>query len=112
MNAPTPPYLKTLVDCHKKMMDDGYKEDFIIDDGLLKCVKSDKKYHPNEVSIINFYRFEGQTDPEDSSIMYVIEATDGTKGTIIDAYGAYADAGVSDFITAVENIQKKTHKQV
>ena len=110
MNAPTAPYLKTLVDLHNKMMDDGYKEDFIMVDDQLKCVSSEKLYSPNEVTIINFFRFEGQSDPDDSSIMYVIETNDGKKGTVIDAYGAYADPGISAFITEVENIQKKIAK--
>ncbi|MEO5893314.1 MAG: hypothetical protein ABIQ31_23890 [Ferruginibacter sp.] len=110
MNAPTAPYLKTLVDCHKKMVEDGYKEDFVIEDELLKCVDTEKKYKPGEVSIINFFRFEGQNDPDDSSIMYVIETDDGKKGTVIDAYGAYADPDISAFITEVEVIQKKTAK--
>lgn len=107
MNAPTPPYLKTLVDCHKKMMDDGYREDFVIEDECLKCVSTEKRYNPDEVSIINFFRFEGQSDPEDSSIMYVIEMADGKKGTVVDAYGAYADPDVSAFFNEVEIIQKK-----
>jgi len=107
MNAPTAPYLKTLVECHKKMMDDGYKEDFAMEEELLKCLSSEKKYSASDISIVNFFRFEGQNDPDDNSIMYVIETNDGKKGTLIDAYGAYADADISTFITAVENIQKK-----
>ena len=110
MNAPTAPYLKTLVDCHKKMMEDGYKEDFVMEEGKLKCVSTEKRYSANEVSIINFFRFEGQNDPDDSSIMYVIETNDGKKGTVIDAYGAYADAGIGAFISEVEIIQKKISK--
>ena len=110
MNAPTAPYLKTLVDCHNKMMDDGYKEDFVIEDGRLKCVSTEIQYCPKEITIINFFRFEGQNDPDDSSIMYVIETNDGKKGTIIDAYGAYADPDISTFISEVEIIQKKIMK--
>lgn len=107
MNAPTAPYLKTMVECHKKMMEDGYSENFSMDEDLLKCLSTDKTYKADEISIVNFFRFEGQTDPEDSSIMYVIETNDGKKGTVVDAYGAYADADLSNFITSVENIQKK-----
>lgn len=107
MNAPTLPYLSTMVDCHKKMMSDGFTEDFTIDDGLLKCVKTEKTYKPEEVTIHNFFRFEGVSDPDDNSIMYVIETTDGTKGTVIDAYGAYSDPDISPFIAEVEKIQKK-----
>jgi hypothetical protein len=110
MNAPTAPYLKTLVECHKKLMDDGYGEDFIMDEESLKCLSTEKKYTPGEISIVNFFRFEGQSDPDDSSIMYVLETNDGKKGTLIDAYGAYSDPDISKFITAVEGIQKKAAK--
>ncbi|MEJ7588060.1 MAG: phosphoribosylpyrophosphate synthetase [Ferruginibacter sp.] len=110
MNAPTVPYLKTLVDCHKKMMEDGFKEDFVIEDEQLKCVRTEKKYKPSEITINNFFRFEGQSNPDDSSVMYVVESNDGAKGTIVDAYGAYADPDISAFITEVENIQKKISK--
>ncbi|MCW3091599.1 MAG: hypothetical protein JWP81_2668 [Ferruginibacter sp.] len=107
MNAPTPPYLKSLVECHKKMMEDGYTENFKVEGGRLKCLSCDKWYSPDEITICNFFRFEGISDPEDNSIMYVIETVDGKKGTIVDAYGAYADPDVSAFITEVENIHKK-----
>lgn len=107
MNAPTAPYLKTLVECHKKMMEDGYREDFVIEDMLLKCLDTGKKYIPQEIAIVNFFRFEGQTDPGDSSIMYVLETQDGKKGTMIDSYGVYSDPEISAFIGLVENIQKK-----
>ena len=110
MNAPTAPYLKTLVECHKKLMDDGYREDFAMEDESLKCLSTEKKYNANEISIVNFFRFEGQTDPDDSSIMYVLETNDGKKGTLIDAYGAYSDPDISNFITSVESIQKKAAK--
>ena len=39
--------------------------------------------------------------------MYAIETNDGKKGTIVDAYGAYADPDISPFIIEVEKIQKK-----
>jgi len=107
MNAPTAPYLKTMVECHKKMMEDGYKENFSMDEDQLKCLSTGKKYNSTDICIVNFFRFEGQSDPDDNSIMYVIETNDGKKGTLVDAYGAYADADISNFITDVEDIQKK-----
>lgn len=108
MNAPTPPYLKSLVECHNKMMEDGYVENFKIEDEVLICLScNDKKYKPDEISIKNFFRFEGNSDPEDSSIMYVIETNDGKKGTIVDAYGAYSDPDTGSFINEVQRIQKK-----
>ena len=110
MNAPTVPYLKSLVECHKKMVSDGYKEEFSVEDDKLKSLSSDKLYAPSEISIVNFFRFEGESNPDDNSIMYVIETNDGKKGTLVDAYGAYADPDKTAFILEVEGIQKKAKK--
>ena len=105
--APTPAYLKTLVDCHKKMREDGFKEDFTVKGEQLLSLTTDKTYRAEEVKIVNFYRFEGQTDPADSSIMYVIETKDGAKGTLVDGYGPSSDADTSEFILKVEKMEKK-----
>ena len=59
---------------------------------------------------MNFYRFEGESDPDDNAILYIIETNDGTKGTLVDAYGVYNDSRVSQFMKAVETIQKKVVK--
>jgi len=88
----------------------GYSENFLIESKRL-CVAGKKDgYQPEQIKISNFYRFEGQTDPQDSSILYLIETEDGKKGTLVDAYGVYADAGISNFIREVEDIHKKPKK--
>lgn len=63
-----------------------------------------KFYQPEDLRIIKTYRFEGDSDPSDSSIVYVIEATDGLTGYTMDAYGAYSnheDDGYDDFIRKI-----------
>ena len=50
-----------------------------------------KLYHPEDLKIIKTYRFEGDSDPSDSSILYLIEANDGLIGYSMDAYGAYSN---------------------
>ncbi len=47
-----------------------------------------KTYQPDEVTIIKTFRFEGDSDPADSVILYLIEANDGLIGYSIDVYGA------------------------
>jgi hypothetical protein len=39
--------------------------------------------------------------------LYVIEGSDGAKGSLTDAYGMYADPEIDKFIQEVENISKK-----
>jgi hypothetical protein len=61
-----------------------------------------KVYQPEELTIIKTYRFEGDSNPSDSSILYVIEANDGLIGYSLDAYGMYSshddEAGYDNFI--------------
>lgn len=85
----------------------GYTEQFRVEDGSLVGTNSKKKYDRSEVKAVNFYRFEGLTDPDDMSILYAIETSDGSKGTLTDAYGRYSDEETSDFMKQVE-IAKKT----
>jgi hypothetical protein len=101
------PWMKSLSSCINKMKEDGYAEDFQVTKKGMTTYDADKVYNPDQVSIINFYRFEGASDPADNSILYVIETDDGVKGTLVDAYGAYSDTDVSKFIVEVHEIQKK-----
>jgi hypothetical protein len=104
--------MKTLASCINKMTVEGYTEDYKVNESSqLVSLRDEKNYSPDEVHIVNFYRFEGASDPADNSILYVIETDDGKKGTLIDAYGPYADPQVSKFIKRVEDISKKTNKE-
>ncbi len=99
--------MNTMTSCVNKVVKQGYTDTFkITDRGLLSCARN-RYFRPEQIRVINFYRFEGQSDPADNSIMYVIETSDGLCGTLIDAYGAYADSRVNNFMKAVEDIRKK-----
>jgi hypothetical protein len=101
--------MKTLAFCINKLVLDGYTVDYkVSEDGKkLLSLTDEKLYNPEQVSIVNFYRFEGASDPADNSILYVIETDDGGKGTLTDAYGPYADPNVSKFIDHIQEISKK-----
>jgi hypothetical protein len=103
---PEIPWMKSLSSCVNRMKEEGYKEDFQVTAQGLHTFDKSKNYKPEQVRIVNFYRFEGESDPGDNNILYVIETDDGTKGTLVDGYGAYADVNVARFIVAVEEIQK------
>lgn len=50
-----------------------------------------KCYKPEELKIIKVYRFEGDSDPADESVIYIIEANDGLIGYSMGAYGMNSD---------------------
>jgi hypothetical protein len=104
------PYMKSLSTCLNKMISDGYDEDYKVTERGLESLHRGKVYTPEETQVVNFFRFEGMSDPDDNAILYVIETRDGGKGTLIDGYGIYIEPRIASFMKEVENIQKKTVK--
>ena len=103
--------MKSLATCLNRMIADGYKEDFKVTENGLRWLQKDKEYTPDQVHIVNFFRFEGNSDPDDNAILYVIETDDGARGTLVDGYGIYSDPEVGKFIKKVETISKKVVKE-
>ena len=93
--------------CLKMLEEKGYTEQFRIEKKKLISLTTNKKYKAKEVRAANFFRFEGSSNPDDMSILYAIETCDGSKGTLVDAYGLYADDDTGEFFKGV-NINKIT----
>ena len=97
----TMPYMKSMSSCLAKIVSEGYTEDFRITDDGMEAVHKQSHYSPHEVQVSNFFRFEGESDPADNAILYVIETDDGTKGTLVDSYGTYNDSKIARFMEDV-----------
>lgn len=71
-----------------------------------------KSYQPDELEILQTFRFEGASNPSDSEILYIIRATDGLTGYSQDVYGAETghedEEGYDNFI---RQIPQKGHDQ-
>jgi hypothetical protein len=89
-----------------KVMDtldkDGFTEHFAVCDGRLVSLASGTQFAADEVVIRSVERFEGISDPDDMSVVYALETSDGTFGTLTDAFGVYSDPEVGEFISKVE----------
>ena len=103
--------MTTLAACITMLDELGFKAHFKATKEGLESLSTNYVYFPAEIKIVNFYRFEGASNPEDNCILYAIEAINGEKGILIDAYGPENDTQVSDFILGVENIHKKIDKE-
>ena len=99
-------HMTDLDKCLNKLETDGYRDQFRVEKGKLNDLSNSKKYKPKDVKAVNFYRFEGVSDPDDTSILYAIETSDGRKGTLVDAYGLYSDDDTADFLNKVETSKK------
>jgi hypothetical protein len=102
------PAMNTLTERVNKAIKNGYTDNFKVSRQGLCSSSKEKTYSPSDVEIKDFYRFEGESDPADNAIMYIIETNDGCKGILIDAYGTYADENVNKFIAEVQEINKKS----
>ena len=91
------PY-STLSVAMEELKAEGYTYDFNQEGHRLYCKKLDSGYKPEEFTIVHTYRFEGMSNPDDNSVLYAIEAQDGTKGQLVDAYGVYADSLTPEMI--------------
>src|SRR5215831_16492729 len=75
-----------------------------------------KIYQPEDLTIIKTYRFEGESNPSDMEILYIIEANDGLIGYSIDAYGIYSnhenEEGYDNFIRQIPIANREEQDQL
>lgn len=90
---------ENLVDAVNDLRQKGFTTDFHLAFDAIQCKLSGVNLSPDEFEIVAHHRFEANTDPDDSSVLYVIQSKDGKmKGTLISAYGIYADAASDEMI--------------
>lgn len=89
----------TVTDALKDLKLRGYAVDFNIAFDKIVCSKNETILNPHEFEIVEVYRFEGDTNPDDEDIVYAIESKDGkTKGTMTSAFGMYAESISTEMI--------------
>jgi hypothetical protein len=76
----------TLVEELNKLKNDGYTHDFEIRKGSIFCLNEKKEFVPDEFEVKATFRFEGMTNPGDSSILYAVETKCGMKGSFVENY--------------------------
>jgi hypothetical protein len=104
----TMPYMTSLHSCLNRIVGDGYTDDFKPTVKGLQSKTTNKVYKPQEVKIVSFFRFEGNSNPEDNAIMYIIETVDGQKGTLVNSYkpeNQYANLFMREVETSRNSLQ-------
>lgn len=95
---------QTLSEATNGLRERGFTLDFNLKENCIHCHTKDLRLSPAEFEVVEVYRFEGMSNPDDNSIVYAIESADGLKGVLVNAYGVYADEA-SDEIIAKLNIK-------
>lgn len=68
----------------------GFTIDFNLMENCLVC--GEERFTAEEFSIVDVYRYEGNSDPADEASVYAIESTTGIKGVLVTGYGMSSDS--------------------
>ncbi len=83
---------ESLVDALSDLKQRGYDANFETDTTCLYCGDLDIRLNPEALLYVDeIYRSDGDSTPDDNSIIYAISSDAGVKGTLVDAYGTYSD---------------------
>lgn len=91
----------TLSTAVNSLTDDGYVDIFRADEDNIVALFSNKIYNPEDLHILKSYRFEGMSNPQDETVVFAIDAWDGTKGTMVLCFSAEQDQNL-DLIRKIE----------
>lgn len=86
-----------------KLKQKNQDNEFIIDESRQLSLNG-KSYSQHDIKIIKTYRFEGNSDPADSAILYIILTHDGIIGYSLDAYGVYTNHRNDGYADLIQQI--------
>lgn len=92
------PLVKILLQLSKR----GYDADFLLTEEGILSKKTNEVFKPEDLVIEKVYRFEGDSNPDDMAVMYGVRSYSGTRGVLIDAYGMYQNADLTNFLKHVK----------
>lgn len=84
---------------------EGYTFDFNVCQDHIICKQTDSILSPDEFVIDKVYRFEGESNPDDQSVLYAISSSSlNLKGLLVNGYGISSDEEAEMMISKL-----KTH---
>lgn len=99
-----PNQYNNIVEALEDLKSRGFSAEFLFDkeSEKMKCPGTGKFYAPDEMFIVEYHRFEGDSNPADMSIVVALECKDKTKAVLVSPYGTYADRKLLVFISKVK----------
>lgn len=82
-----------LVEAIAGLKQQGYTEDFNLRSNCIECRNGSHQLLHDEFQIDKYFRFDGDTNPDEESIIYAISSTkDDVKGILVNGYGPSSEA--------------------
>lgn len=83
---------ETLSQAIEDLKTKGYTNELELKPKGIVCKSTSTDMSPKDFEVDEMHRFEGKTNPSDSSVLYAISSGKyDLKGVLVDAFGTYAD---------------------
>jgi hypothetical protein len=83
---------ENLIEALSDLKSRGFTTDFKLSFNAVEFIRTGINLSPSYFEIVEHYRFEADTNPDESSIIYATQSVDGKiKGVLVNAYGIYSD---------------------
>ena len=93
----------TLTQTLNTLREEGYTEDFNLQQNCLVCGDGAFKVFTDEFKVDKYFRFEGESNPSDAAILYAISSDiHKLKGVLVNAYGIYSETVTDEMLAKLE----------
>lgn len=97
--------MTTLSQVMAKMAKRGITKEYRMNEQCeMKFDNSEKNYRPEELTIVKSYRFEGDSNPDDNAVLYIVSDQEKNIGMILDSYGANSNYPGEEFDAFMRDI--------
>lgn len=94
----------------RELNNKGYKNTFHIHNSSLYCEDCKKAHDPKEAEVVEVYRFEGESNPDDESVVFGIQcSTCSSKGTLVSAFGPSMSQGEAEVVRLLSDSRKNIY---
>ncbi len=84
------------------LIKEGYTLDFNLQEDRFTAFGTESILSPNDFLIDKVFRFEGESNPDDQSVLYAISSpTLNIKGLLVNGYGISADEKTDKLISGL-----------
>ncbi len=59
-------------------------------------------YMPEELHIVDLYRYEGDSDPDEEASVYALISREGVKGVLVTGYGISSETSYQQLLERIE----------
>lgn len=93
--------------CINSVAVNGYTELFTVTQRGLYALRKGKYYRPEQIKIQRIFKHSSTQKNDQNVLAYVLESSDGVRGTLIDYFDKKPDALTANFIYQTEELQRK-----